>query len=161
VTEKAKQQLFSQVDITSQNVQLVNVFLRRAILGNDHRLDAICRGVDVERFVSLADPSNGTVLPEEETRVALLEQGYNIAANATEDEKELKEWIESMPDEEKSDRTVLFADLESFLLPRPETYRENDKIHDLRNFEGSGMLFFTKHSQVISQLLALRSGAGV
>ncbi|GAX20103.1 hypothetical protein FisN_18Lh042 [Fistulifera solaris] len=149
-----QQQLFRKIDMTDQHVLLLNAMLRSELF-DDHggQLHSLCHGVDLATMVSYPDTESGALLDPEKTRGALERLRQRIPE--TESEFTLVNKLRSSQTD-YSNRTLYFAEIHDFLRPRPETYRENDKVHDLRQFD-KGMLFFGAHSTVIEHLMILRT----
>jgi hypothetical protein len=149
-----QQQLFRKIDMTDQHVLLLNAMLRKEMLNeHDGQIYSFCRGIDLTTMVSYPDMASGALLDPEKTRVAL--EGQRKRIPETESELALKNKFR-LSLTNHSNRTLYFAEIHDFLRPRSETYRENDKVHDLRQFD-KGMLFFGAHSKVIEHLMILRT----
>jgi hypothetical protein len=161
-----QQHLFHKLDITDQRVQLVNALLRQRIQAVHGRLADLCQGIPIELFDAFPD-INGTLLAPNDTQVAFDRVRPN--RNASREQLELQENFvkfhhphPSISDGDisvrRDDRIVWFVSLDSFLRPRPECYREHDKIHDVRIMpDKGGMLFFGRHAQFIQQLVNHRA----
>lgn len=148
-----QQQLFRKIDMTDQHVLLLNALLRKEILEeHNSRLDSFCSDADLDTLVSYADTATGFLLDPETTQSELARQREIIPE--TESERALIDKLRSTTG--YANRSIYFAEIHDFLRPRPETYREGDKVHDLRQIDND-MLFVGAHSEVIEHLLILRT----
>ncbi|GAX17841.1 hypothetical protein FisN_18Hh042 [Fistulifera solaris] len=149
-----QQQLFRKIDMTDQHVLLLNAMLRKEVVNDlGGQLHSFCHGVDLALMVSYPDTESGALLNPEKTRDAVERQRKRVPE--TESELALINKLR-LSQTDNSNRTLYFAEINDFLRPRPETYRENDKVHDIRQFD-KGMLFFGAHSTVIEHLMILRN----
>lgn len=147
-TNPIQQQKYQLVDQTALNSRRINYELRRRLDGSEHKLADLCKAIpaeDLASFVSLPD-DRGNAIPTEEAGPMLLQKyNYSCDRDGSEDEKHFSNWIRLMSQNNLThiygNRTVGFIDLEDFLLPRPEVYK--DKIHDDSEF------FFGIHSRLL------------
>jgi len=163
------------VDMTDQNVLLVNYGLRRAILESNGRLADICANIDVDRLFGFSDLTNGNALSQDATD-ALLRYGNlerKNERNVTERQvMNLARRLRSLSSSRRSqtngtkhnaygDRVVWFADIHSVLRPRAECNRVADKIHNYGGDPPIGRtnLFSNGQKAFIRKLIAFRSSA--
>jgi hypothetical protein len=154
-----QQQLFNKVDMTDQNVLLINSILRRKIHHANGRLADLCVNVDIETMVYFPD-KNGNIVEKNATRTKLAKVMLQNKINITKEEMALVQRLQSMSLDDRQakfgNRRVFFSEINNFLRPRPECYK--DKVHDHLDINGSA-LFWGEHSKLIEKLIILRAMA--
>ena len=147
-----QQHLHWSTDQTSLNVRRINWELHILLSKSGYRLANICQTLsdnhNVTSLVSLAD-EEGDILPDDAAKPILLQKyNYSWERDVPANTSSFWGWMRNLTVEQRNqrywNRSVGFIDLEEFLLPRPEVYRPNDKIHDGSEF------FFHKHSPMLA-----------
>jgi len=156
-----QQQVYPQVDMTNLYMRNFRALARQERQETQGLLREICKDSRVDLFTAFSTPEGD--LRDEQESAALLElihQSDN-ATLTTRNETELVQWYQSLDSEAREalygNRTVWSTGITDFLLSRPETYREHDKVHDLKEMEGGQRLFFGAHSTYMADLLKLRA----
>jgi len=162
-----QQQRNSRTDMRDGNILLLNAILRQTLLGTTTSsggasLGNLCKAAanDTSIFDNLPT-THGTSM----MRAATTNTFHRIHRhrNTTRQETNLINYIQSLTTNEidnlYGDRTVLFAELHNVIRPRPETYVENDKIHDKIQDKYGRTLLYGKHQQLIRDLINLRAMA--
>ena len=158
-----QQQLYDKVDLTDANVNLFKALMREEITAANGQLADICRDVQLEVFYAAATESGNFVSLPETLRVFEERFRYRPEWNATSDELELATYFRELSAKDRQslwgDRKVVYANPAPLLRPRPECYRDNDKIHALRVVEGRYMMDFG-HGELLLRFAALRGKMG-
>jgi len=159
-----QQQLFYKVDQTDTNVNLFKAILRERMSAVDARLADLCQNTDLDVFYS-APSTTGDFAPLNETLRAFENaQQYSPALNASNDEKELTRYFRGLSSQERQsiwgDRRVVYANVAHLMRPRPECYRDHDKIHALRGVNGHGYMMDFGHGELLKHIAAQRARMG-
>lgn len=131
-----QQHLHPSIDLTSLNARRISFQLRSKLEENEYMLMELCESLpeqDLYSFLAFPD-ENGNLLPSNKSIPILLQKhNYSMNRDSSVAQLELMEWIRGLSWNERrrlyGNRTVGYIDVENLLLPRPDTYREGDKIH--------------------------------
>ena len=162
-----QQHRYQEVDMTDGTVLATNSIMKQKFNDARGHLDILCEGVDLDVFRSLPD-DKGYFLPRSQTEVQFERQAggkYNDLTNQTKLVKKLRDALTKKSSGDTGsnattiykDRVAFFAQIHDFMLPRPETYRDHDKVHDVDPIKG---IMYGEHSNMIEDLVALRGLAG-
>jgi hypothetical protein len=153
-----QEHLFEKNDQKDVDVQYINALMRDLLQRqNGGKLKELCSDASIVTFESDTDPNTGQFISAEESQIKL--QATRQERNVTEHREPLIEKLKSLSanaNELYGNRSVWFAEIDHFLRPRPECYRDGDKIHDMRDVPGMGLLFFTKHREWLEKLAKFR-----
>ena len=154
-----QQQLLSRYDLTDTNVNLFKARMREKITSVDGRLADICRDISLDIFYCAATDSGDFASPEQVLERFQENLQYTPEFNATRDERELLRYFRDLSASDREsiwgNRRVIYADVAHLLRPRPECYRDHDKIHALRAVDGHYLMDFG-HGVLLRQFAALR-----
>lgn len=152
-----QQHLSNRVDMTDLGVNLLKATLRTHIHRHDGRLAVICSddSIGIDLFTSGSD-EDGAFASRDKVEARFERNNYN-SANLTEEERILLEYFQTVDrDAVWGDRMVVFADPSQVLRPRPECYRDGEKIHAQRWAPG-GYLQDRGHGAVMTQYAGIRA----
>lgn len=162
-----QQQLDTSIDITDQNVRLLDAKLRERVEGAGNRLDDICDNSDVTYLYGFVNTKNGSARIKAYATHQfknLNQADGNGEGNLAHSENFLKidHVLQRMSSTDMKtawgDRKVVYADIDHFLRPRPETYNTNDKIHNVRAGADGSSLFEGEHDKLFMNMIQMRRG---